>query len=444
MKSIFIKQNKEDILKNHHPKTTIVQMDKEGNVVREYASSAEVREALQRTNITNVFNVLEVRQKTAYGYVWKYKKDLDTLGKNVDDKSYSKTKGVLNIRDTVAKSLLLLLSLIVSITTFSQVTIMDDTPVNEEIIPEHYDSLSNCRLMNHGDDLDYCHLIGQTIIYCGAPYVPAINNKALKVGDSYFVLNKVQENSSLFGIYTIQNTKTKTIIKENLGVDANQYWVVQGYLDKLRDMYVGKDYLYVGGKYNSKMIDCLISIANHQPNRDVKYHSIWKCIDSQIKPRNANDGMLNDARSPVVIVFENPQYGKHYCYFENEAGIPRNFETPQAPPLFVEMKNEQPTNDIGSGHSPGAGSGNGGGIGFGTGGHRGMITNIDATINQEGQVCVEVHIAADGHVIDARVINNSKYKTTVTDRNVQQQCVARAKQILYKPGKEELRIIVFQ
>ncbi len=96
----------------------------------------------------------------------------------------------------------------------------------------------------------------------------------------------------------------------------------------------------------------------------------------------------------------------------------------------------------GSGLGPGEGGGSGGGVGYGTG-HRGMINNIDATVNEEGQVCVEVHIAADGHIIDARVINNNRYKTTITNRNIQQQCVARAKQAIYKPGKEELRIIIF-
>ena len=96
----------------------------------------------------------------------------------------------------------------------------------------------------------------------------------------------------------------------------------------------------------------------------------------------------------------------------------------------------------GSGLGPGEGGGSGGGVGYGTG-HRGMINNIDATVNEEGQVCVEVHIAADGHIIDARVINTSQHKTTITSRNIQQQCVARAKQALYKPGKEEMRIIVF-
>lgn len=84
----------------------------------------------------------------------------------------------------------------------------------------------------------------------------------------------------------------------------------------------------------------------------------------------------------------------------------------------------------------------GGGVGYGTG-HRGTINNLDVTLNEAGQVCVEAHIAADGHVIDARIINNSKYKTTITNSNIQQQCVARVKQSIFKPGKEELRIIVF-
>ncbi len=96
----------------------------------------------------------------------------------------------------------------------------------------------------------------------------------------------------------------------------------------------------------------------------------------------------------------------------------------------------------GSGLGPGEGGGSGGGVGYGTG-HRGMLNNIALDVNEEGQVCVEVHIAADGHVIDARVVNNAQHKTTITNRNIQQQCVARAKQAIYKPGKEELRIIVF-
>ena len=96
----------------------------------------------------------------------------------------------------------------------------------------------------------------------------------------------------------------------------------------------------------------------------------------------------------------------------------------------------------GSGLGPGEGGGHGGGIGYGTG-TRGMINTINTTVNQEGQVCVEVHVTAEGNVISARVINTAKFRTTISNNAIQAQCIAQAKQARYKPGKEELRVIIF-
>ena len=73
----YIEDNKVQILKDVPRKTNIIQYDKNGNVVREYSSSAEVREAMKRDNITNIFNALEGKQKSAYGYIWRYKKDIE-------------------------------------------------------------------------------------------------------------------------------------------------------------------------------------------------------------------------------------------------------------------------------------------------------------------------------------------------------------------------------
>ena len=96
----------------------------------------------------------------------------------------------------------------------------------------------------------------------------------------------------------------------------------------------------------------------------------------------------------------------------------------------------------GSGLGPGEGGGHGGGIGYGTG-TRGMINTINTSVNQEGQVCVEVHVTAEGNVISARVINTSKFRTTIFNNAIQAQCIAQAKQARYKAGKEELRVIIF-
>lgn len=87
----YIEDNKEQILKDAPRKTIIVQFDKNGNVVREYSSSAEVREAMKRDNITNIFNALEGKQKSAYGYIWRYKKD-------IEETSEQEENGQLNIQ----------------------------------------------------------------------------------------------------------------------------------------------------------------------------------------------------------------------------------------------------------------------------------------------------------------------------------------------------------
>ncbi len=97
----------------------------------------------------------------------------------------------------------------------------------------------------------------------------------------------------------------------------------------------------------------------------------------------------------------------------------------------------------GSGLGPGTGSGSGGGIGYGTG-TRGMVKSIKTTVNEEGQVCVEVHVMEDGTVKDARVISTGKFKTTITNRMIQQQCKEEALRAKYRPGKEELRVIIFK
>ena len=97
----------------------------------------------------------------------------------------------------------------------------------------------------------------------------------------------------------------------------------------------------------------------------------------------------------------------------------------------------------GSGIGPGKGAGSGGGIGVGYG-ERTMDKIPDLTIKEDGKVYGEVHVAADGTVIDAKVISSQKYPTSITSAVIRNECIQRAKQAKYVKGKEELRIIVFE
>lgn len=51
----------------------IQKVDKDGNVVKEYASITEIMHDLNLSYNTNIYNVLEGKQKTAYGFIWRWK-----------------------------------------------------------------------------------------------------------------------------------------------------------------------------------------------------------------------------------------------------------------------------------------------------------------------------------------------------------------------------------
>ncbi len=72
----YIEENKERILSENSPETTIVKIDKNGRVVKEYVSPSEIREEMGLSRLDNIYNVLVGKQRTAYGYIWRYKKDL--------------------------------------------------------------------------------------------------------------------------------------------------------------------------------------------------------------------------------------------------------------------------------------------------------------------------------------------------------------------------------
>lgn len=74
--SRFIDENFDQVMEEERNRKAIVQMDKEGNIVHEFGSYNEICQAFNVSRIDNVRNVLKGKQKSAYGYFWKYKKDL--------------------------------------------------------------------------------------------------------------------------------------------------------------------------------------------------------------------------------------------------------------------------------------------------------------------------------------------------------------------------------
>ena len=75
--SEYIQANVSEILYVERRKKAIVQLDKEGNIIKEYMNTNEICQEFNVTKAQNVLNVLNGKQKTAYGFYWKYARDID-------------------------------------------------------------------------------------------------------------------------------------------------------------------------------------------------------------------------------------------------------------------------------------------------------------------------------------------------------------------------------
>ena len=69
----YISENAEEILRRAKQGKIIQQLDLEGNVIREFESQDEIREAFNIRSLNNITNVIKGKQKAAYGFTWRYK-----------------------------------------------------------------------------------------------------------------------------------------------------------------------------------------------------------------------------------------------------------------------------------------------------------------------------------------------------------------------------------
>ncbi len=72
----YVRENGRKIIGEARLGKAIVQIDKEGNVIKEYGSILEICQVFNIKRGDNIRNVLKGKQKTAYGFFWKYKKDM--------------------------------------------------------------------------------------------------------------------------------------------------------------------------------------------------------------------------------------------------------------------------------------------------------------------------------------------------------------------------------
>ena len=226
------------------------------------------------------------------------------------------------------KNIFIIITLLLSTNINSQITIMS----SEVQKPKHdnyvYDSLRNMSPGKYDDKYTYHHLIGQTLMYCGDPYALRTTSN-FKEGDYYRVDGVLPDDigKGLYERFTVTNVNTGETGEEGdiFREKYNFKWVVLGHYEKMKSLYVNKEFMYLGNKGYATFYDKqdnLIHLETDTVTRSIETETLWTCIDVQVKPRKKDDRMISDNRSPIVLIFENSQYGKHYCYLEDKSGKP--------------------------------------------------------------------------------------------------------------------------
>lgn len=239
-----------------------------------------------------------------------------------------------------------LLMCFLAINAIAQIEMFDESVQKVEtpkILP--YDSLRNISTQKYGTSQKYKytmhHLIGQTLMYCGDPYGYHMRHPFEK--GAYYRVDGILPDDVGKGLYhrlKLTNIKTGEQTEEgDIFTDKYNYkWVVVGHYEKMKSLYVNKDFVYVAMddvfvRDEWKKANGMINLETDTVTRGIPKKSVWTCIGVQVKPRKKGDDMDIDKRSPIVLIFDNPTYGKHYCYLEDDSGKPYQSLSDDTKPL---------------------------------------------------------------------------------------------------------------
>ncbi len=232
----------------------------------------------------------------------------------------------------------LMLSLI-AFNTMAQIEMFDES-VKKDIVIEAlpYDSLTNISRQKYGTGDNYKltlhHLIGQTLMYCGGTrsYSTLRKEEPFEKG-AYYKVDSILPDDTGKGLYdrlVLTNLKTGQQQEEG-DLNYREYnfkWVVVGHYEKMKSLYINKEFVYVGTdglgiEYSNNKANWLINMETDTIIRNIPKESVWTCVGVQVKPRDKDDlSMISDYRSPIVLIFDNPTFGKSYCYLESQMGGP--------------------------------------------------------------------------------------------------------------------------
>lgn len=245
--------------------------------------------------------------------------------------------------------------LLVVLCVNAQINVREHTPLpTSKPYIEKYDSLTNIEKLQ--DDSithhrSYKHLVGQYLFYIDEDTIDSKNESTFYtyVGDSYetvahlrrggridksryrnryWRINDIKVTQYGFDIFELEDTTKNEKIYAR-GSAMNRDFIVLGYYEKMRQMYLGKSFVYdnyfpygmADGADNNKCNN-LIDYETNLIGDSIPKESIWKCVEISaynVSHHNYWRSAL-DCRCPVILIFENDKLGKFYSYTQTRSG----------------------------------------------------------------------------------------------------------------------------
>ena len=251
---------------------------------------------------------------------------------------------------------LLMTMLLIPLGVQAQITVRDHTakPTSAPYVVK-YDSLTNIEKLQDDSIIyhtSYNHLIGQMLFYVDEDTVDIKNGASFYtyVGDSYdnvahlrrggridkkkyrnryWRVNEVKVTQYGYDIFELEDTTNHEKIYAR-GMAMNRDFIVLGYYEKMKQMYVGKTFIYdnyfpygkADGVENNYKYNNLINYETNVVGDSIPKESIWRCVDISAYNITHHDywKSASDRRSPVILIFENDKLGKYYSYTQKRSG----------------------------------------------------------------------------------------------------------------------------
>lgn len=195
----------------------------------------------------------------------------------------------------------------------------------QEVVPvPTYDSLTN-----FSSSSDYRYLKGQTLYLAKADRYSTTYSSNLKtiydnssvnmntIVGKYLRVEEVR-GSKYDQSLVLRDTTTQVAYTYKMHSYDNNGWIVMGYYEKMKQLYVGKDLILMQYESFSTSIYKdypIYRLDSHKKLENVKTKTRWSCTGLTVDTEMSD----SDIKNRLILLIENEEYGQCYCFIDSRS-----------------------------------------------------------------------------------------------------------------------------